>query len=175
MMLTEATAKLAMKNALETRELQGISYITLTMPAADKAVTDALAAVKGFAQQHKNATPEERESMGPMHARVWRALLAQLAHDGATDETRKQLFQKTIEEGTDVASVAKQILHCSVTKTFHANTKKIRFAMHSQSAAVVREVTIELMKRGAKEKVGAPPPSGLERDTQHLIDSLRAL
>ena len=39
-MLVESTAKLAMKNALDSRELQGITFTTLTMAADNRIITE---------------------------------------------------------------------------------------------------------------------------------------
>ena len=175
--LLTLVAQLTLKNAQESRAMQGIVFVTFIMNANDQMIVDGLQAKKGFVDEHqrliRDRNVKEAEALGLPHARVWKEFVKHLQASDTCDETRKLMFAKHAEEMTSPQILAANVLHVSIEKSWDKQKKKIRIVMTPDQRRLMDAVEVEMIKRGAVRKIGAPPPAALERDIQMVLDQLK--
>jgi hypothetical protein len=171
----QVLTKLALKNAMDVRELQAASLMTVQLPKDNPMIQGMLTATRAFNdEQEKAKSSNTSPPEGQPHCHAWIALLEEL-NKNASEQDKEILQQHVLQSCGNPSLVACCVHVCRVKKCFDQSKMKICIAA-SESVKPVLQVfeshDSHVRNQGGKTLHGQAPKGGLERDAQTFLDQL---
>ena len=168
----QVLTKLALKNAMDVRELQAASLFTVQLPKDNAFVVNMLKATKMFNdEQEKAKSSGGSPPDGQPHCHAWMALIDTLNGIGSASE--KEILQRHAQEiGSTPATVACYIHVCRLKKCYDQTKMKLCLATCESIQPVLQIFENHVKQHGGKILHGQAPKGGLERDAQQFLDQL---
>ena len=164
-MLTLNT-KLALKNAQQVRLLLGAMIPTYKGDTVNPLVQTMLTATKIFADRTRG---KSGHNLGTMDAFVLGALARTVAAN--TEPEAQALLTSFLEHNPPGAEGLIAVTRvCRVEKMYNRDHKRVLLLLSPEAAAVQNHLVTALTRSGVVRMWGAPPPAGLERDLQSMLD-----
>lgn len=164
--------KLALKNAMDVRELQAASLVTVQLPKDNVMVNSMLTATRTFnAEQEKAKSSNGNPPEGQPHCHAWIALLEAL-NSQATPQEKETLEQHVQACCSSPAAVACNVHVCRVKKCYDQSKMKICLAVNESVLPVVQIFERHVKNHHGKTLHGQAPKGGLEREAQNFLDQL---
>ena len=168
----QVLTKLALKNAMDVRELQAASLVTVQLPKDNAMVSSMLAATRAFnAEQEKAKSSNASPPDGQPHCHAWIALLE--AMNLQAHEQEKEILQPRVQNCcSSPLAVACNVHVCRVKKCYDQSKMKICLAVSESVSPVVQIFERHVKNHNGKTLHGQAPKGGLERDAQNFLDQL---
>ena len=174
MKIMSLLAKLGLKSALDVRELQAASLLTVMCEASSVYITCGRERntlyVKRCEESKKN--PVISRPKGPLHTHVWSAFLKVAIGDDKTKPEVKTRLEAHRAAHNDPDKLAEKIYVCLIKKAYDKQKAKVLFAAAGDSQQLIEDMCECLCANGARVLRGIAPKGALERDLEQALVTL---
>ncbi len=164
--LMQLVLKNGLHNSQELRLLKGLAVNTTVVPTEHAIVTAMRDRTRAWqARLLKAKENEEKVDLGPPFLQAWAALLDTLMAELPDGDTKQQV--KVINDACnaieDLEFLTMLVGTCRLEKMFNKTQTKIVWASHPTKIEWTSSIRKALNELGGTHKLGAAPPSGLEK------------
>ena len=153
----QVLTKLALKNAMDVRELQAASLMTVQLPKDNPMIQGMLTATRAFNdEQEKAKSSNTSPPEGQPHCHAWIALLEEL-NKNASEQDKEILQQHVLQSCGNPSLVACCVHVCRVKKCFDQSKMKICIAASESVKPVLQVFESHVRNQGGKTLHGQAP------------------
>ena len=165
---------LCLKNAMDVRELQAATLLTIQMPKDSDFIANVTAATRSYNDEQLKAKSSGGQApVGQPHCHAWIAMLETLLQQNSVTTVEREAVQKHVQDYCGSPAMVATVVHvCRVKKCFDQSKMKVCIAVSENVRPVMSILENRLHEKGGKTLHGQAPKGGLERDMQTYLEQL---
>ncbi|CAE7684343.1 unnamed protein product [Symbiodinium sp. CCMP2592] len=152
--------KLCLKNAMDVRELQVATLLTIQMPKDSDFIAHVITATRSYNDEQLKAKSSGGQApVGQPHCHAWIAMLETLLQQNSVTTAEREAVQKHIQDycGSQAMVVATVVHVCRVKKCFDQSKMKVCIAVSDDVRPVMSILQKRLHEKGGKTLHGQAP------------------